>query len=107
VKVPTPEGGFQEFKTQDGVFQAVSATLAERFQSALIAPCHCGKFFEDAGHLADGPVAQQILEGTYKYPQDLNPATRLLFEEATATYASLSPTAIATYVMPEDFQHFW
>jgi hypothetical protein len=107
VKVPTPEGGFQEFKTQDGVFQAVSATLVERFQSALIAPCHRGKFFEDVGHLADGPVAQQTLEGTYKYPQDLDPATRLLFEEATATYVSLSPTAIATYVTPEDFQHFW
>jgi hypothetical protein len=102
VKVPTPEGGFQEFKTQDGVFQAVSATLVERFQSALIALCHRGKFFEDVGHLA-----QQILEGTHKYPQDLDPATQLLFEEATVTYASLSSPAIATYVMQEDFQHFW
>jgi hypothetical protein len=51
-EVPTPEGGFQEFKTQDGVFQAVSATLVEMFQSALIALCHRGKFFEDVGHLA-------------------------------------------------------
>jgi len=47
------------------------------------------------------------LEGTYEYPQDLDPATRLLFEEATATYVALSPTAIATYMTPEDFQHFW
>ena len=31
----------------------------------------------------------------------------MLFEEATATYAALSPTAIATYVTPEDFQYFW
>jgi hypothetical protein len=109
VKVPTIEleEGFHEYKTQEGVFQAVSATLVERFQLALIAPCHRGKLFKDVGHLADGPVAQQILEGTYKYPQDLDPATRLLFEEATATYAALSPTAIATYVTPEEFQHFW
>ena len=47
------------------------------------------------------------MEGTYEYPQDLDPATRLLFEEATATYAALSPTVIAIYVTPEDFQHFW
>ena len=109
VKMPTTdnEAGFHEYKTQEGVFQAVSATLVERFQSALIAPCHRGKFFEDVGHLADGPVARQILEGTYEYPQDLDPATRWLFEEATATYAALSPTAIATYVTPEDFQYFW
>ncbi len=107
VTVPIADGGFSEFKTKEGVFQAVSETLVERFQSALIAQCHQGTFFEDVGHLANGPVAQQILEGTYKYPQDLNPATRLLFEEAAAMYAALSPTKIATYVTVEDFQHFW
>ncbi len=63
--------------------------------------------FEDVGHLIDGPVSQQILKGTYKYPQDLDPATRLMFEEAAHTYAALSPMEIATYVTPEDFQHFW
>ncbi len=46
----------------------------ERFQLALIAQCHQGTFFEDVGHLANGPVVQQILKGTYKYPQDLDPA---------------------------------
>ncbi len=59
------------------------------------------------GYLAHGPVGQQILEGTYEYPQDLDPATQLLFEEAAATYAALSPTKIATFVTMEDFQHFW
>jgi hypothetical protein len=48
-----------------------------------------------------------ILDSTYVYPPDLDPATRLLFEEALATYAALSPTTIATYVTPEDFQHSW
>jgi hypothetical protein len=85
----------------------VSATLVERFQSALVAQCHRGTFFEDMGHLADGPAAQQILEGTYVYPPDLDPAIRLLFEEAAHTYATLSPTDIATYVTAEDFQLFW
>ncbi len=71
----------------------------------LEAQCHQETFFEDVGHLADKPVAQQILDGTYEYPPDLYPATKLLFEEALATYAALSPTKIATYVTPEDFQH--
>ena len=107
VKVPTCDGGVEEFTTEAGVYGAVSAVLMERFQSAMAAQCHRGTFFEDIGHLADGPVAQQILEGTYAYPPDLDPATRLLFEEAAATYAALSPTEIATYVTPEDFQQFW
>ncbi len=107
VKVPTANGGVSEFKTKDGVFLAISKTLTKRFQSALVTQCHRGTFYEDIGHLADGPVAQQILEGTYVYPSDLDPATRLLFEEAAATYAALSPTEVATYVTVEDFQHFW
>ena len=36
-----------------------------------VATIHQGTFFEDVGHLADEPVAQQILEGAYEYPQTL------------------------------------
>ncbi len=106
VKVPTTNGGFEEFKTQDRVFRAVSATLEERFQSTLVAHCHQGTFFEDVGHLADSPAAQQILEGTYEYPPDLDQATRLLCKEAAYTNEALSPTEVATYVTAEDFQHY-
>jgi hypothetical protein len=107
MKVPTAAGGVNKFKTKEGVYPVVSAALIERFQSALMAQCQRGAFFEHIEHLADGPVAQQILEGTYVYPLDLDPATQLLFEEATATYAALSPSQVATYVTAEDFQHFW
>jgi hypothetical protein len=107
VKDPTLDGGYYEFKTQESSFTAVSLILLERFQLALIAPCHRGTFFEDVGHLVEGPVSQQILEGTYKYLQDLDPATRLLFEEAAQTYVALSPQEVAMYKTPEDFQQFW
>ncbi len=92
VKVPTPDGGYMEYKSKEEVFKAVSPIILEWFQSALVAQCHRGEFFEDIGHLADGPAAQQILEGTYEYPDNLDPATRLLFKEASATYKALSPT---------------
>jgi hypothetical protein len=99
-------GGYKKITMKQGVFNAVSPIILVRFQSALVAQCHLGTFFEDAGHLANGPAAQQILEGTYSYPQDLDPSTRLLFEEAAATYAALTPSKVATYVTPEDFRHF-
>jgi hypothetical protein len=66
VKVPAAYGGYDEFKTKESLFSAVSPILIERFQTALIAPCHRGTFFEEVGHLADGPVSQQILEGMYE-----------------------------------------
>jgi hypothetical protein len=107
VKVPTAEGGHIKYKTKDGVFEAVSPITQERFQSALVAQCHQGTFFQDVGHLGDGPAAQQILDGTYEYPLDLDQATRQLFEEAAATYAAFSPSKIAIFINPEDFTHFW
>ncbi len=110
-KVPqeerTSDNQHTEYKIKDGIFLAVSKTLVERFQSALVAQCHQGTFFEDIGHLADGPVAQQILLGMYEYPTDIDPATRLPFKEATITYSALLPSEVATYVTIEDFQYFW
>jgi hypothetical protein len=57
MKVPIADGGFSEFKTKEGIFQAVSETLVERFQLALILQCHRCTFFKDVGHLANSPVA--------------------------------------------------
>ncbi len=111
VKVPhedsAGEDQYTEYKTKDGIFLVLSKTLVEQFQSALVAQCHQGTFFEEIGHLADGPVSQQILLGTYQYPPNLDPATWLLFEEAIATYARPSPFEVANYVMVKDFQYFW
>jgi hypothetical protein len=94
VKVSTADGGVTEFKTKEGIFQAVSKVIWESFQLALVAQCHQGTFFKDISHLANGLAAQHIVEGMYDYPQDLNPATRLLFEGATAMYAALSPEEV-------------
>jgi hypothetical protein len=94
VKVPHKDSAgddqYTKYKTKDSIFLAVGKILVEQFQSALVAQCHCGTLFEDIGHLADRPVTQQILQGAYQYPPNLDPATWLLFEEATATYARLS-----------------
>jgi hypothetical protein len=49
VKTPAASRGVDEFKTKEGVFHAVSATPVERFQSALIAPCHKGIFLKTSG----------------------------------------------------------
>jgi hypothetical protein len=106
VKIPMADGGHIKYKTKDGVFEAVSPIIQEWFQLTLVEQCHQGTFFEDVSHLAYGPAAQQILDRTYKYPPDLDQATRLLFEEVAAAFAALSPSKNATYITPEDFTQF-
>ena len=59
------------------------------------------------GFVGDTEVARAILEGTYVYPPDPDPATKLLLEEAAMTYAKMPAEEIATYVTVEDFQYYW
>jgi hypothetical protein len=85
VKIPTSDGGYDQFKTKECVEGAVTPIILERFQSALVTSRHWGSFFEDVLHLADGLVSRQIIEGTYEYAPDLEPPRRFLFEEAAHT----------------------
>ena len=82
VKVPSQEfdEGFEEFKTEKGVFDAVAVGLSERFRLAFTAQCYSGQLFDDIGFVGDTECARQILEGTYVFPPDTDPATRLLLE---------------------------
>ena len=96
----------EEVETEDGIFSHVSKHLSERFRLAFTAKSYSGKFFDDVGFVGDTEAARNILEGTYDYPPDLDPATRLLFEEAAHTYAKMPKEKLATYVTVEDFQYY-
>ena len=110
VKVPVNIEGdkqFEEFFTEDEVCQKVSTYLLERFRLAFSAPAYKGKLFNDICFLGDNDVARQILEGTYVFPTDIDPATKLLFEEAAITFGKLSKEEVASYVTVDDFQYYW
>jgi len=96
-----------EVNTEDGIFTHVSEHLSERFRLAFSAPCYRGGLFDDVGFIGDTAAARAILEGTYVYPPDTDPATRLLLEEAAIIYATMPREEIATYVTVEDFQYYW
>lgn len=84
MKVPYEEGkGVDEFNTDEDVFLQVSKNLSERFRLAFSAPSYSGNLFDNFGYIGDTEATQKILEGTYAYPEDTDPATRLLCEEAS------------------------
>ena len=101
------EPQYDEFDTEDGVFDAVSAGIASRYRLARSAPAYSGQLFNDLGFVGDTAAAAAILEGTYVFPPNLDPATRLLLEEAARTFALLSRREVSTYVTVEDFQYYW
>ena len=105
VKVDTPEDT-EEFTTEEGVCQQVSTNLSKRFRLAFSAPSCSGPLFDDIGFLGDTVAVQQILEGSYSFPANTDPATKLLLEEAAFTYAKMSTQEVASYATREDFQRY-
>ncbi len=65
---------------EDGIFGQVSSNLLERFQLDFSAPCNHGKLIDCLGFMDDTSVAQVLLEGTYKLPNNIDQETRLLLE---------------------------
>ncbi len=92
------DAGQVYYTIEDGIFGQVSLHLSERFCLAFYAPCYRGKLFSNLKFMGDTSAAQAILEGTYKFPNNTDPATRLLMEEASCIYKNMSQKQIATYV---------
>jgi hypothetical protein len=57
--------------------------------------------------MGDRDAVEQILNGTYEFPPDTEPYTKLIFTEACALYCSLGEDGIVDLVKRQDFQDFW
>ena len=57
--------------------------------------------------MGDTECAAQVLEGTYEYPEGINEATKMLLQECSKMYLSMSREEVATYVTAEDYQYYW
>jgi hypothetical protein len=78
-----------------------------RFKLARDAPICEGQLFDDIGYLGDTKATRDILLGTYQFPSDMDPHTRLLCEEAHRIFITRSAEEISTRVSTADFQYFW
>jgi hypothetical protein len=81
--------------------------LSNRFKLARDAPISKGQLFDDIGYLGDTACTKAILEGTYKFPPDMCPHTRLLCELAHEVFTQKSVEDIATFVQTSIYQYFW
>ena len=92
---------------QRGVEEAALVTLAERFTDARSSPFSPGRLLDDVGHMGEGPAVQQILDGTYEFPEGCDPAVRQLCTEASRLFAKTAEEVVETFAKRKDFQELW
>ena len=84
---PSTEADYRT--TEREIVQEVNSRLGERFQLGKRAPSSSGALKEALGDLAMSPASQEILDGTFQFPDDCDHATKLLLEEVHHIYSSL------------------
>ena len=90
------------------IFEAAEPVLADHFSRAFSLPFYSGSLFDDLGFMGDSECAQQVLEGTYVFfPEGIDPPTKMLLEECSAVYMSMSREEVSTFVTAEEYQYCW
>ena len=78
-----------------------------RFYLAEQAPICQGTLREDFGYMAATEVAKSVLEGTYEYPADFDPATRELIEECARIRQKIPPNSVSPEITGNQWQYRW
>ena len=89
------------------VFGVMSDSLFKRFTGAFTATCYHGRLFDDFGFTGDTDAATELLEGNYDFPEGTDPATKLLFEEASKLYLSMTSEEVRMFDTLEDYKFYW
>ena len=101
------DGVVQESTTKEETEEFVFEENEYRLQLAADAPISKTRLLEQLGYLADTEVAQQIIEGTFEIPDDIDDATALVLEEIGRIGVQMTSGEITLSITPEEFQYFW
>ena len=74
---------------------------------AMEAPITSSMLIEQLGYLGDSEIAQQLVEGRYDIPNELDDATALILQEIGRVGIQLTNGEVTIKITPEEFQYFW
>ena len=80
-RVSAKDGTIEDSTTKEDTEDFIFAENEYRFQLANDAPISSTKLIEQLGYLADSDIAQQIVEGSFEIPDELDDDTALILEE--------------------------
>jgi hypothetical protein len=98
----------KDYTGQEDVEQAIQRECKFCFilaHSALIMKSLLGDWLR---YLSDKSLARSIIMGTYEFPSDLDPATKLILEEiGKLGIKIINGEGSKTVITPNNFKHFW
>ena len=108
VQVEDGAGGVLDFDTeeavQEAIFNEVHCKHYNLAEEALICQgALCGQF----GYIATSPTAQSVLDGTYKFPPEMDAATRELFEGIAHIQGMVPSDSVNGLILRECWQQRW
>jgi hypothetical protein len=97
-----------ESTTKDRVEAAIFREVHDKcYTLAKEAPICSGRLFDDFGYVANTPASRAVLEGTYQAPEDLDIATKELFDEVAAIRRLIPKDSAPTIITPEQWKRYW
>ena len=85
----------------------IFAKTEYRFQLAMDAPISSTDLLEKLGNFAETEIAQQIVEGTFDIPDEIEKATAEILEEIGSMEIQLTNGSVSIDITPEEFQQYW
>ncbi len=105
--VPHPAGDTL-YATREGVESQGAPAIEMRYkvaQAELI--LQDARLHNDFGFLANTVLADQVLQGSYIYPENMDTHTKLLSQETQHIFHRLSKEEVVDFVSTIDFQSYW
>ena len=101
-------GGVLDFNTEEAVQEAICNEVhRKQYNLAEEAPICQGALHDQFGYTATSPTAQFVLDGTYKFPSDMDAATRELFEEIAHIQGMVPSDSVHGLILQERWQQWW
>jgi len=104
VQVEDGAGGVLDFNTEEAICNEVHR---KQYNLAEEAPICQGALRDQFGYTATSPTAQFVLDGTYKFPPDMDAATRELFEEIAHIRGMVPSDSVHGLISRERWQQRW
>jgi hypothetical protein len=102
------DGELHTYDTHEDIVRVVNSRIGARYRLGSRSPANFGQIAEDLGHFADTEAAQKILDGTYVFPADTDPALKDILVEAARIRVEFEDCpASPNPVTVEEFIDFW
>ncbi len=105
--MPHPAGDTL-YVTREGVESQGAAAIKMWYKVAWGAPIlQDARLHSNFGFLANTVLADQVLQGSYIYPKNMDTHTKLLLQEARHIFHRLSNEEVVDFVLTTDLYSYW